>query len=88
MSIHDALASARGKLAERLRPFLDPAASHAADGIARDALAAVVSDLSREFVITPRQPLMAVLNAREDSGSTLEGQVLLLEMALATSRAR
>jgi hypothetical protein len=54
------------------------------------AVAAAVSQLSHDFVLTPRDPLLAVIHERETSENpaSLANRVVVLEMALAKARIR
>jgi hypothetical protein len=90
----DPLAAVRDELSKHITPFLDAKALDAAEisasDLVRTAVAAAVSQLSKTFVLTPRDPLLAVIHEREtaDNPAALANRVVVLEMALAKARIR
>lgn len=91
----DVLAGAHAKLGEHLAPFVDKTVLDALgtdlDAVLRKGVAAVVSELSHDFVIAPRRELMAVIHECQSNPGAAEAtanRVILLQLALDKARLR
>jgi len=93
--MNELLERVRAKLAEQLQPYID-ADAIAANGLSLDqvmqqAVMTVSSELSHQFVLTPRSSLMAVIReceADSEKCDRIANRVVLLQIALAKSRLR